>query len=230
MRNTLKSLACICLLLILDRPLYAQTSADTYQQKAGNFALAFNGIIEKGYRMGYINTPYYPQEYQFGNFVYRGIKYTDVKLRTDSYAKKLLALSPDGKFNLVMHPEEVSHIVIGGIPFRYFNAKEATPGNGYYAVLYEGKDFGIYKQCYVNNVSKEYRGSVALQKFSLKERIFLQKDGKWNVLTNKNGFIKHFKAHKDALNDYCKLHGLSFGKKNEADWQKLAAYCETLTK
>ena len=222
MKNILKPWVCICLLM-LSGQLCAQTTAEAYQKKAGNFAQAFNGVIEKGYRVGYTNTPYYPQEYQSGSFVYRGLKYTGVKLRTDSYAKNLVALSPDGKFNLVMNPEEVSHIVIGRTPFRYFKANEAAPGSGYYIVLYEGKDFGIYKQAYVSNVSKEYKGSAVLQKFSLKERIFLLKDGKWNVLNNKNGFIKHFKAHKDALNDYCKQQELSFGKKNEADWVKLAA-------
>lgn len=229
MESTVKSLVCICLFM-LSGQLYAQTSAETYQQKAGNFALAFNGIIEKGYRVGYASTPYYPQEYQTGSFVYRGLKYTDVKLRTDSYAKLLIALSPDGKFNLVMNPEEVSHIIIGGTPFHFFNAKEATPGHGYYAVIYEGKDFVIYKQSYVSNINKEYKGSVMRQKFSLKERFFLLKDGKWNALTNKNSFIKHFKNLKDQLNTYCKDYQLNPSKKNEADWQKLAAYCETLIK
>ena len=69
-----------------------------------------------------------------------------------------------------------------------------------------------------------------LQKFSLKERIFLYKDGKWNILTNKNSFTKHFKHLKEQLNAYCKTHQLNPGKKNEADWQKLATYCETLIK
>ena len=151
-------------------------------------------------------------------------------MRTDIHAKSLIVLSPDGKFNLVMIPEEVSQIVIGGLPFRYFKVKEAVPGNGYYVVLYEGKDFGIYKQSYVSNINKEYKGSLLYQKFSLKERVLLLKDGKWNVLTNKNSFIKHFKEQKEQLNAYCKEQQLNPGKKNETDWQKLAVYCETLTK
>lgn len=229
MKSTLKSLVCICMFM-LGGQLYTQTTAETYQKKAGNFAQAFNGVIEKGYRVGYANTPYYPQEFQSGSFVYRGLKYTDVKMRTDSHAKSLIVLSPDGKFNLVMNPEEVSQIVIGGLPFRYFKVKEAVPGNGYYVVLYEGKDFGIYKQSYVSNINKEYKGSLLYQKFSLKERVLLLKDGKWNVLTNKNSFIKHFKEQKEQLNAYCKEQQLNPGKKNETDWQKLAVYCETLTK
>ena len=229
MKNKKGILLCLCLLATA-LSLQAQTTDRNYQQKAGNFALGFNGVIEKGYRVGYANTPYYPQEFQSGSFVYRGLKYTDVKMRTDSHAKSLIVLSPDGKFNLVMNPEEVSQIVIGGLPFRYFKVKEAVPGNGYYVVLYEGKDFGIYKQSYVSNINKEYKGSLLYQKFSLKERVLLLKDGKWNVLTNKNSFIKHFKEQKEQLNAYCKEQRLNPGKKNETDWQKLAVYCETLTK
>ena len=59
MKHTLKSLFCICLLM-MGGQLYAQTTAESYQKKAGNFAQAFNGVIEKGYQIGYTNTPYYP--------------------------------------------------------------------------------------------------------------------------------------------------------------------------
>ena len=228
MKHTLKALVYLCL-FTLSGQLYAQTST-TYQSKAGNFALAFNGTVEKGYRVGYVSTPYYPQEYTPGSFVYRGVEYTDVKLRTDSYTGRLLVLSPDGKFNRVMPPQEVRRATIGEIPFVYFQAQEAAPGEGYYAVIHEGKDFAIYKQSYVSNINKVYRGSLMLQDFSLKERLFLVKDGSWNPLTNKSSFIKHFKPYKDALNAYCKNQQVNPSKKNEADWQKLAAYCETLIK
>lgn len=229
MKNTLSAILCISLLL-LGSHLHAQTSAQAYQQKAGNFSLAFSGVVEKGYRVGYVNTPYYPTEYTSGYFVYRGIAYSDVKLRTDCLTKRLIVLSPDGKFNRVLSPDEVKRAVIGNIPYVYFNAQEATPGEGYYAALFEGKDFGIYKQIYVSNINRESSGSVMRQKFSLKERLFLLKDGKWNSLNGKNSFIKHFKSHKDALNDYCKTQNLRLGKNNESDWSTLATYCETLTK
>ena len=229
MKNTLRFLVCVCL-FCMTGILQAQTAAESYQQKAGNFALVFNGTIEKGYRLGYVNTPYYPQEYTAGSFAYRGVTYNNVLLRIDSRTGRLLTQSPDGKFNLVIHPEEIGRAVIGGVPFVYFKSSEATPGEGYYAALYEGKDFCIYKQHYVSNINKEFQGSVQLQKFSMKDRFFLLKDGKWNLLSGKSSFIKHFKQHKNALNDYCKQHKLTPGKKNEADWHKLAVYCETLIK
>lgn len=153
-----------------------------------------------------------------------------MKLRTDCHTKRLIALSPDGKYHRVLPPEEVKRAIIGNIPYVYFSAREATPGEGYYAALFEGKDFGIYKQIHVSNINREFSGSVMRQKFSLKERLFLVKDGKWNSLNGKSSFIKHFKHHKDALNDYCKTQRLRFGKNHEADWATLATYCETLTK
>ena len=227
MKNTLSTIICISLLL-LGSHLHAQTPVQAYQQKAGNFALAYTGIIEKGYRVGYVNTPYYPTDYTFGSLIYRGVPYTDVKLRNDCHTHRLIILSPDGKFNRVLSPDEVDRAVIGNTLFVYFDARQATPGEGYYAAIHEGKDFNIYKQIYVSNINKETRDRVMLQKFSLKERLFLLKDGKWSPLSGKSSFIKHFKSHKEELNSYCKQQQLKFGKKNESDWQKLAEHCETL--
>ena len=229
MKNTLSTIICISLLL-LGSHLHAQTPVQAYQQKAGNFALAYTGIIEKGYRVGYVNTPYYPTDYTFGSLIYRGVPYTDVKLRNDCHTHRLIILSPDGKFNRVLSPDEVDRAVIGNTLFVYFDARQATPGEGYYAAIHEGKDFSIYKQIYVSNINKETRDRVMLQKFSLKERLFLLKDGKWSPLSGKSSFIKHFKNHKEELNSYCKQQQLKFGKKNESDWQKLAEHCETLIK
>lgn len=229
MKHTQKLLACVCL-FFLSGQLFAQKATEIYQQKAGNFALAYTGIVEKGYRVGYVNTPYYPTDYTSGSLVYRGVPYTDVKLRNDCHTRRLILLSPDGKFNRVLSPDEVGRAVIGGTQFVYFSAQQATPGEGYYAAIHEGKDFSIYKQIYVSNINKESRDRVMLQKFSLKERLFLLKDGKWSPLSGKSSFIKHFKSHKVELNNYCKQHHLSFGKKNESDWQKLAEHCETLIK
>ena len=229
MKNTLSTIICISLLL-LGSHLHAQTPVQAYQQKAGNFALAYTGIIEKGYRVGYVNTPYYPTDYTFGSLIYRGVPYTDVKLRNDCHTHRLIILSPDGKFNRVLSPDEVDRAVIGNTLFVYFDARQATPGEGYYAAIHEGKDFSIYKQIYVSNINKETRDRVMLQKFSLKERLFLLKDGKWSPLSGKSSFIKHFKNHKEELNSYCKQQQLKFGKKSETDWQKLAEHCETLIK
>ena len=60
MKHILKPLVCICLIAFTGR-LHAQALQEDYQKIAGNFALAYSGIAEKGYRMGYINTPITPK-------------------------------------------------------------------------------------------------------------------------------------------------------------------------
>lgn len=229
MKYILKLLVCISLIVFTGQ-LHAQHTLEDYQAAAGNFALAYNGIVEKGYRVGYVSTPYYPQEYTAGSFYYRGMKYQNVKMRIDCHTKRLIVLTPDGRMNRVMHPTEVNRVTIGGTPFIYFSSTEAAPGEGYYAVLHAGKDFSVYCLRYVNNINLETRGSVMLQGFSLKERAFLVKDGQWITLSGKKSFIKHFKAHKEALNAYCKEKGLRFNKESRSDWTVLATYCETLTR
>ena len=227
MKHILKPLVCICLIAFTER-LYAQTSPEDYQAIAGNFALAYSGIVEKGYHTGYISTPYYPEEYTSGSFNYRGTEYSNVKMRIDCHTKRLIILTPDGKMNRVMHPTEVKRATIEGRSFVYFDKTEAAPIEGYYTVLDEGKDFSIYSLRYVSNLIQETHGRVMMRGFSLKERVFLVKDGQWIPLSGKNSFIKHFKNHKEALNSYSKEKGLRFKKEDHSDWAELAAYCETL--
>lgn len=229
MKNKLKTILSIAFLALTGQ-LYAQSPGEGYQAQAGNFALVYNGVVEKGYRIGYISTPYYPQEYTAGSFTFRGMEYRNVKMRIDCHTKRIIVQTPDGKMNRVMHPTEAKRATIGTTPFVYFSRTEAAPGEGYYAALHEGKDFAVYSLCYVSNVVKNMQGSVMKQGFSLKERVYLMKDGQWTTLSGKNSFIKHFKAHKEVLNDYCKEKGLRFDKGNHSDWSALAGYCETLTK
>jgi hypothetical protein len=96
------------------------------------------------------------------------------------------------------------------------------------SALHEGENFSIYSLHYVNNHIQKAQGRVMLRGFSLKERVFLVKDGQWIALSGKSSFIKHFKAHKEALNSYCKEKKLLFKKGNHSDWSAFAAYCETL--
>ena len=229
MKNILKPLACICMIALTGQ-LQAQITDKVYQDQAGNFALAYNGIAEKGYHTGYTNTPYYPETYTEGSFVFRDMEYHDVKMRLDCYTKRLVVLTPDGKLNRLMHPEEVGRATIGGIPFVYFDKAEAAPGEGYYAALYEGKNFSIYRLHYVNNLMRETHGRVMRLGFSLKERVYLVQENRWTLLKGKNSFIRCFKDHKKALGDYCRKNGLRFGSGNRSDWAALAAYCETLMK
>lgn len=227
MKHILKPLVCICLIVLTGR-LHAQTLQQDYEAIAGNFALAYNGIVEKGYRIGYINTPYHPEEYTAGSFTYRGMEYSNVKMRIDCHTKRLIVLTPDGKMNKVMHPAEVKRVTIEGTPFVYFSKTKAAPGEGYYKVLHEGKDFSVYSLRYVNNLIQDMHERVVHRKFSLKERVFLVKDGQWITLSGKTSFIKHFKDHKEALNSYCKEKGLLFNKERHSDWTVLAAYCDFL--
>lgn len=227
MKHILKTLVCICLIAFTGR-IYAQTSPEDYQAIAGNFALAYSGIVEKGYHTGYISTPYYPEEYTSGSFNYQGMEYSNVRMRIDCHTKRLIVLTPDGKMNRVMHPTEVKRATIGGRAFVYFDKTEAAPSEGYYAVLHEGKEFSIFSLRYVSNLTQDTHGRVMMRGFSLKERVFLVKDGQWTPLSGKNSFIKHFKNQKEALNSYSREKGLRFKKEDHSDWAELAAYCETL--
>ena len=210
--------------------LFAQIPADSYFRETGNFALIYSGKLESGYSYGYINSPYYPQEYKLGSLYYKGMAYTDVSLRIDNYTCRLVIQSPDSKYNFPLNPSDVSRISIDNRSYVYLSGDSNAPNNAYYMVLHRSSDWGLYKLHYVSNVNKEYVGNRVLQSFSLKERIYLVVNGKWFEVNGRNSFISHFKQHKQELQHYCKQHGLHLSKENEEDWIRLALFCETLIK
>lgn len=200
-----------------------------YQRRVGIFALLYNGKLENGYAHGYVNTPYHPDEYVEGELEYKGMNYRNIHLRLDCDTQHLIVQSPDQRFNISLEPEDIKRATLGGRTFVYFDRKtDGAPESAYYAALYEGKGWGIYKQYYVNNVGREYVGRHMLSKFFLKERLFFVKDGKWSRLSGRNDFIRHFKQHRQALQRFCKEQHLQLGKEHEDDWNCLGRYCTTL--
>lgn len=210
--------------------LFAQMPTDSYFQEAGNFAVIYSGKLESGYSYGYLNTPYYPQEYKLGGLCYKGMAYTEVSLRIDNYTCRLVIQSPDNKYNFPLNPSDVSHICIDNRSYVYLSGTSNAPNNAYYMLLHQAPNWRLYKLHYVSNVNKEYVGSRVLQSFSLKERIYLVMNGKWFEVNGRNSFISHFKQYKQKLQHYCKQHSLRLNKENEEDWIRLAFFCETLIK
>lgn len=215
---------------VLPTHLSAQTPLDIYHQEAGNFALIYSGKLEDGYNYGYSNTPYYPPNYTEGNLHFKGIEYRNIPLRIDYYTSRLIVQSPDGKYNIPVHPQEVDKVCIGKCDYIYLSKEANAPSNAYYAVLFQNKKWKLYKLRYISNINREYVGNRVLQNFSLKERIYLVRNGKWHEITGRNSFISHFKQYKHELQHYCKQHNLHLSKEDEEGWIRLALYCETLIK
>lgn len=208
----------------------AQHTKKHYQQEAGIQALLYQGKLEKGYGQGYVNTSYRPLEYTEGSLTFEGMEYKQVLLRFNCELKRLILQSPDRKFNIILLPEQVQRATIGAWEYVYLDERDRAPEANYYMAVFEGQDWSIYKQYYISNIKKVYEGSHLQQEFSIKERVYLKKDGKWTVINGRNDFIKHFKTHKEALLEYCKQQKLRPGDKREDDWLALARYCETLIK
>lgn len=221
---------CSWLMIALSARAQSVKDKELYLKEAGNFALLYQGILEKGYTRGYVNTPYYPQEYETGNLVYEGMKYTNVPMRLDCQTGKIVIKSPNGLHHIVLLPEIVPRVTIGNRDYVFFTAADKAPGNTYYIALYESMDWGIYKQQYISNVNQNLEQGKIRKEFSLKQRVFFKRGNRWQPLGDKDDFIKLFKMHKEKLKDYCKQEKLRPNVKREEDWIKLARYCETLMK
>lgn len=220
----------MCAWLMIALPAWAQSvkEKELYLKEAGNFALLYQGVLEEGYKRGYVNTPYYPQEYEMGSLVYEGMDYSGIPMRLDCRTGRIVMKTPNGIFHIVLLPEVAPRVTIGDRDFVFFTDADRAPGTTYFIALYENKEWGIYKQRYVSNVNQDLEQGKVRKEFSLKQRVFFKKGNRWQSLVGKDDFIKQFKEHKKALTDYCKQEKLRPSDKKEEDWIRLARYCETL--
>lgn len=229
--RTIKLVLMLCVGLSSSLTIYAQNVSELYQKEVGGNALLYHGMLETGYPVGhYVNTPYAQSEYVQGKLIYREMEYVHIPLRLDCRTRHVIMLSPDKKYNIQLNPAEIPFVTIGEQDYVWRTKDEGAPEDTYYCVLFEGGNWAIYKHYYVSNVNKVYVDGVSKQKFSLKERVYLKKGGKWIVITGRNDFIKQFRQYKTELQEYCKRENLRPGDKREEDWRKLAQYCFTLTK
>ena len=203
--------------------------ARQYQQEVGIQGLLYQGKLEKSYALGYANSPYYPTEYTTGKLTYRGLVYQDIPLLLNIEYKYLVMQSPDRKYSIILSPEAVPRATIGAWDYVYLGPEDHAPYQDYYIAVYESPEWSIYKQFYISNINKQYEGSRMYLDFSIKERVYLKKDGRWTTISSRNDFIKHFRQYRTQLVDYCKKNRLRPGDKREEDWRKLAQYCNELT-
>lgn len=216
-------------LFVLSAGAQTMQEKEQYMKEAGNFALLYQGKLEEGYRRGYVNTPYQPQEFELGNLVYEGIDYSQVPMRLDYYTGRVIIKSPNGQYHIVLLPEVAQRVTIGDRDYVYFSAKDKAPASTYYVALFEGKEWGIYKQYYVGNINQDLEQGKIRKEFSSKQRVYFKKGNRWQVLGGKEDLFKLFKGDKDRLKAYCKQENLRPNDRREEDWIRLATYCATLT-
>ena len=164
----------ICLASVICKAQVVSEKA-LYLKEAQEFSLLYQGKLEIGYRRGYVNTPYFPQEYVKGKVVYEGMVYTDVPLRLDCYTKRVVMQAPNNIYHIELLPEITPRVTIGNWDYVYFNMVDKAPDATYFAALYETEGWGIYKLHYINNVNQDLDQGKVLKEFSVKHKVFLKK-------------------------------------------------------
>lgn len=185
----------------------------------------YSGLLERGYpKAQYANTPYFPQEFQEGKVTYQGYTYDNVRMRADLATGQLIVLSPATGYSLTFAPGDLDRIELNGLELVHLD----KPSSGWYEVLASGKDWVLYRQNYVTNSTRETRGSNMVIRYSLGQKIVLQKGGVWKSVKNLAGFCKQFRGYRSRILSFAKLHGLKPNVQNPKDWKMLEEFINSL--
>lgn len=215
---------CWCCLIAVNAQ---NTPQELYQNGGGDYLPLYNGKLEPGYLYGYLNTPYWPQEYTKGDIVFRNRKYKNVEMQLDCYRQGLLVLSNDRMRRIEVDGENVQFLEIGGMEYMWQDKKNGAPLSAYYSIINEGKEI-VCRLHYATKPTKKIKDRQIVMEFDRREKLYLIKDGKWHELHGLASYIKLHKQQKEKLQRFCKEHQLLM--KNDTDWKLLASYCETLFK
>lgn len=185
----------------------------------------YNGLMERGYPKSlYVNTPYYPEQFQSGSVTFNGYAYHGVQLKCDLYKGQVIILSPATGRSLIYEPYDLERVVIGDAEYQYLE----EPDNGWYEVIDSGDDWTLYRRHYISSTTHEVRQSSQLTRFYPRQRVYLSRQGEWYGIGNVNALCKPFKEHKAEIKAYAKQHGLKVDELDNAAWRRLTAYIKSL--
>lgn len=217
----------LCMAIVCHALANAQENpVGNYLQQVGNYADLYNGKMETNYNVAqYSNLPYYRStDFTAATIVYRKIYYPNQKVRLDLYKEQLIVSTFDGRYGIILNPDNVEKVVMYDKTFRWLNpSKESGLKAGYYIHLSEGKKIQLFrKESYTlwNNLPPFH--------FDLNARYYLLYNNRYYTIRNKSSFSKIFSQHKKQIKQFAKNAQLNFKQYPDASLASLAGYCDEL--
>lgn len=225
---TLKSYLLIFnLLIVYNIDLNAQgANAVNYLQKAGDYAVIYNGRIEPIYNsIIFENTPYYVNsEFTDASVIFKNIYYPNQKARLDLYKEQLIILPPERKYGIIISSQSVDKVFIHNRTFVFLGSdNETSIRKGYYMQLLDGDIFQLF--CKENHVLRQ---TLITYVFDQKINFFLLYNSRYYTVKSKASFSKLFPQYKKQINQHVKENKLNFRRNKEESLTSLAIYCEKL--
>lgn len=209
--------------------IFAQTNVDAtikdYLTDVGEYSVLYNGELEEAYSASFVNLPYYKTpDYVQGDIVFKGCVYPGQKLRLDLYKERLIILTGEKRYNVIVNSAGVDKVLLHGETIIWHSPNQTSSlKDGYYSLLFEGEDLQLLKKTkFATNTMKERE----MRRFNPQTRYYLLHNDVYYQVKNKRSVIKVFPELKNEINKFIKEHSLNFKRDTDNSLAKLTAFCQ----
>ncbi len=244
-RTPLLKLFQIGSLLLLNLPLNAQSAIpdsvlfhkaerntlQVYHTYLADQAGLYNGRLYADYRYTISNGIPFLDTTQStpGSVIYNDILYENVRLLLDILKQKLLVTTPGSSLLQELTGERVSRFTILNHQFINFQGqqKARTMPNGFYEILFDGKNSILYKR-YTKQIVDDLSTQRVIRNVVDKNFYYIQRDNSVYQLTTKKTLLRAYKNHRKEINNYLRKAKINIRRPEDANLSALTAFYDDL--
>lgn len=169
----------------------------------------FRGELAQRYNYPLEGTVYaYADEFQPGSIHFNGKQYSGLIMNLNAHRNELQVRIGTTGESIAVKRSLVGDFTIGKRNFTALYGERGIKGlaEGYYQVLYRGKDM-LLKEIYKStNDRTDYVNNITVKVFTTRTRYWLVKDGKVTGIRDGNDLAGIYREHKDEVKRYLKGH------------------------
>ncbi|WP_137759726.1 hypothetical protein [Pontibacter sp. SGAir0037] len=140
----------------------------------------------------------------------------EIILYNSGFSQKLVSKKVKTFYFLNHKFERFEHDSTGAFPYQ----------SGFYDVLHEGSVQLLAKRVKVANERATSQGMEG--DYSIADKYFLEKDGKYQQVKNKRSLYKALQTNKKQLNEYVRANKIKFRKNREEAMARVVGYYDSL--
>lgn len=169
----------------------------------------FRGELAQRYNYPLEGTVYaYSDEFQEGTLEFNGKRYSGLMMNLNAHRNELQVRIGTTGESIAVKRSLVGDFTIGKRNFTALYGERGIKGlaEGYYQVLYRGKDM-LLKEIYKStNDRTDYVNNITVKVFTTRTRYWLVKDGKVTGIRDGNDLAGIYRENKDEVKRYLKGH------------------------
>lgn len=200
-----------------------QATFDKFRQETGDYAALFQGKIERGYSSSeYANHPYWlDKSFHSGSVSYKGLLYSELSLRYDTYLHQLIVNTPVKKTNISIDMTAVDYFIINQIKF-------VRQEHKFVALHYESSRMRLIQTFQCGFGTPITKNQISYKNFKQSSQYYLQQGEQSYEVKSLASVQKLFPQHKKQLKQFAKEKQLNFKEKRTAALTALIRYADQI--